>query len=1121
MCRKLIYLTSFVLVLALVSTNVVFGGIVIVRPVAIGYDDAEEAVVDGDMDLGSSDLELVYDNTPGDPVDLQVIGLRFRDIWIPKGSTILSAHVQFSEEDTNDDWHIGATHILIEGELNPNPGGFTSSDHDITQRSRTTAIVPWSPARWMSNHQEGPDARTSDISSIIQEIVNQQGWAAGNALVLLFSQDPANPSAGIREAESFDGAEGYIDQMPTLTIEFTAKSAMQPSPADGVLHEYTWASLSWEPGSTAATHDVYFGENFADVEAGTGGTFQSNQRGAVFVVGLPGFAYPDGLASDTTYYWRIDEVEADGVTIHTGDVWSFTTPPLTAWNPNPPDGVKSADPHANLSWAAGLGAIMHEVYFGDNFADVEAGTPNTYKGPVGRTTYTLGPLAKGKNYFWRVDEFDGVATYKGDVWCFKTLPHEIPITDPNLIGWWKLDEGSGTTAIDWSGHGNDGTLETASWFFPTPARVAGVWGDALDFTVGDNYVELPAGIVGSDAGTVCMWIKTTQSAEGMLFYATETDGDGFGSDNELHINTRNDGRLELCFEGSPDVRVRIPAVNDDIWHHIAATWDINGDMKLYPDGGTPESQPHNRNNVSFIGYIRLGSPEDPRRFYSGLLDDVWLYNRVLNQQEIQEAMTGGPLLAREPNPADGSTPDIEHVTSLSWSPGKNAAEHYVYFGTNEFAVSSADTSDTSGIYRGRQAATSYTPPEGVEWGQTYYWRIDEHNNDGSVSEGRVWSFTVADYLVVDDIEDYNDFEPDRIFDTWIDGWGVPENGSQVGYAEPTFVETTIVHGGKQSMPFSYDNTAGVAYSEAERTFVPAQDWTRKGVMSLTLWFRGLPASVGSFTPGPPVYTITAGGEDIWDEADEFHYAYKQLSGLGSIQAKVLSVTNTDPWAKAGVMIRETLAPGSTFAAVYITPGNGCRFHLRSIIDGSATSDSSVVTNEQKAITAPYWVKLERVGGNRFNAYYSSNPATDPWHLMAWSPQIVTMAPDVYIGLALTSHNVNTTCVAEFSDVTTTGTVTGQWQSQDIGIESNVADQLYVALADSANNSATVKHPDPDAVLLDTWQEWNIDLTDFGGVNPASIKKMSIGVGDRVTPQAGGSGKLYIDDIRLYRPQPAQ
>jgi hypothetical protein len=102
---------------------------------------------------------------------------------------------------------------------------------------------------------------------------------------------------------------------------------------------------------------------------------------------------------------------------------------------------------------------------------------------------------------------------------------------------------------------------------------------------------------------------------------------------------------------------------------------------------------------------------------------------------------------------------------------------------------------------------------------------------------------------VDDFEDYNDYPPDEIFSTWIDGYGVATNGSTAGYPEPDFlagehyVETTIVHGGKQAMPFFYDNTGGAAYSEAERTFAVPQNWTKAGVQTLVLHIFGDPNNV--------------------------------------------------------------------------------------------------------------------------------------------------------------------------------------------------------------------------------------------------------------------------------------
>ncbi len=194
-------------------------------------------------------------------------------------------------------------------------------------------------------------------------------------------------------------------------------SAKNPSPANGAFNEDTWANLGWLPGYGAVSHDVYFGENFNDVDAGAESTFQGNQPSTFFVVGFPGFAYPDGLVPSTTYYWRIDEVEADGTTIHKGNVWSFTIPPKTAYAPDPAHSAELVDPDAKLSWTAGFGAKLHTLYFGENFDDVNNASGGL---PQGTTTYNPGPLKLAKAYYWRVDEFDAIETYKGDVWSFTT-----------------------------------------------------------------------------------------------------------------------------------------------------------------------------------------------------------------------------------------------------------------------------------------------------------------------------------------------------------------------------------------------------------------------------------------------------------------------------------------------------------------------------------------------------------------------------------------------------------------------------------------------------------------------------------------------------------------------------
>jgi hypothetical protein len=195
--------------------------------------------------------------------------------------------------------------------------------------------------------------------------------------------------------------------------------ASRPEPPDEAVFYDTWLTLAWKPGDFAVSHDVYFGENFEDVNDGAGGTFRGNQVDVSLVVGFPGYPYPGGLVPGTTYYWRIDEVnEVNLDSPWKGNVWSFTIPPMTAYSPDPVDGAEFVELNAQLSWAIGLGAKLHCVAFGDDFDEVN----NAASMPVGdKSNYNPGPLKMAKTYYWRVDECDGSDTYKGDIWSFTTI----------------------------------------------------------------------------------------------------------------------------------------------------------------------------------------------------------------------------------------------------------------------------------------------------------------------------------------------------------------------------------------------------------------------------------------------------------------------------------------------------------------------------------------------------------------------------------------------------------------------------------------------------------------------------------------------------------------------------
>jgi hypothetical protein len=408
--------------------------------------------------------------------------------------------------------------------------------------------------------------------------------------------------------------------------------AFGPDPKDGALHKNTWVTLGWRSGDFAVSHDVYLGDNFNDVSEATrdSNVFWGNQTTTFYVAGFPGAAYPDGLVPGTTYYWRIDEVnETDPNSPWKGDVWSFSIPPKTAYNPNPADGAEFVGPDdVTLSWTPGFGAKLHTVYFDDDFDTVNDATGGS---PGGLTTYAPGPLELEKVYYWRVDEFDAAATYKGDVWSFAT---------PGAVG--------------------------------------------------------------------------------------------------------------------------------------------------------------------------------------------------------------------NPKPAYRAT-DVGMNTILRWTAADSATSHQLYFGTDKEAVRAAGSGSPEDKGSIALGAESYEPGL-LEADTVYYWRVDEVDSQGNTSKGPLWVFTTGAFLLVEDFESYTDDDAagQTIWQTWIDGFGIADNGAQVGYLMPPYCEQTIVHGGFQSMPLVYTNEAGVTNSEASLTLTAPRDWTQAGVTELSLWFRGAAGNAAE-----PLYTSIA------------------------------------------------------------------------------------------------------------------------------------------------------------------------------------------------------------------------------------------------------------------------
>jgi hypothetical protein len=169
---------------------------------------------------------------------------------------------------------------------------------------------------------------------------------------------------------------------------------------------------------------------------------------------------------------------------------------------------------------------------------------------------------------------------------------------------------------------------------------------------------------------------------------------------------------------------------------------------------------------------------------------------------------------------------------------------------------------------------------------------------------------------------------------------------------------------------------------------------------------------GGASSAASAFSIKGAGGDIWGAADAFNYAYRVISGDGFIIARVKSLQNTSSSAKAGVMIRETLDAGSSNAVMLVTPTKGSAFDRRVTTGAATVATAGPLTASGALVKAPYWVKLERIGST-FNAYQS--PDGVDWTLV--SSETIEMAPTVYVGLAVTSHNQLATTTAVFDNVT--------------------------------------------------------------------------------------------------------
>jgi len=502
------------------------------------------------------------------------------------------------------------------------------------------------------------------------------------------------------------------------------------------------------------------------------------------------------LDPGVTYYWRVDEVEANK-TVHTGNVWSFTTMPLIAYAPSPADGSVGTMQAPTLTWTPGKDAVESHLYFGDSQTAVANGVPETDRGVVGTTTFYAGLLRAGTAYYWRVDGTDTMQqTRVGKVWSFTTGD---PVDGKVLREWWTAIDGTTVANL---------TADPRYPNSPTGSELMSSLEGPVDWL--NSYGSRLSGwLIPAKSGEYTFWIASDDGSE--LWLSTDAD-----PNNTTMIASVSGWTGSREWENMPSQKSAPVTLQAGQKYYIQA---------LQKDGSGGD-------NVA----VAWQPPEGTRNVIPG---------------QFVQTYALPPLKAATPSPANGAV-DVIQSPTLSWFAGEKAAEHQVYFSQDANAVANADASSTS-VYKGQQAGTTFEPGA-LEWGETYYWRVDEINTDEPQSpwKGSVWSFATADFIPIDDFESYTNDSPDRVFQTWIDGYGfspdefLPQgnsgNGStaMVGY-DPTLgniMERTIVHGGKQAMPVDYNNANTPYYAEAERTWTAAQNWATNGVDTLTLHVRG-------------------------------------------------------------------------------------------------------------------------------------------------------------------------------------------------------------------------------------------------------------------------------------------
>jgi len=695
------------------------------------------------------------------------------------------------------------------------------------------------------------------------------------------------------------------------------------------------------------------------------------------------------------------------------------------------------------------------------------------------------------------------------------LTNVAEAADPDLVAHWKFDDGSGTTVVDSSGNGNDGT------FVGEPQWVAGKLGGALEFDGNSEYVDCGNDeIFGiTDAFTLTVWINwRTPTVDWQTVIAK--------GDNTWRI-ARDGGTQAMNFgftDGGPRGWMSVGTASDvplNEWHHVAATIDKVEGSKIYLDGVLEATNP-DTDGITTGGTnypVLIGeNAQATGRFWVGLIDDIRIYSRVLTDVEILGVMAGGGAeypLASGPTPADGDLVEDTWV-NMSWRAGDSAVSHDVYLSDNFEDVDNG----AAAAFQGNQTTTflvagfpGFPYPDGLVPGTTYYCRVDEVNDTepNSPWTGDIWSFAVPPRTAYNpDPADGAGFVDLDATLSWTGGF---EAKLHTVYLGDSFEDVNNAAGGSPQGDTTYTPASPL---ESEKVYYWRVDefdppFTHKG----DVWAFTTPGAVGNPQPANGAVDVQINATLNWTAADNAtsHELY-----FGADADAVKNATTASPeYIGTRALGSESYDPGglardSSYAwrvdEVYAAET------VKGIVWGFATADFlSVDDFEAYNNIDPPDPASNRIFDKWIDGFgTTTNGALVGNDLPPYAEQTIVNSgaqsmPYLYDNNLKTSEATLTLVWPR--DWTTEGvTKLSLWFRGDSG---NAAERMFVALGNAA-----VYHDDPAATQIAGWNEWVIDLAEFAGVDLTNVGSITIGFGTRNSPAAGGTGTMYFDDIRLIR-----